>query len=410
MIGHSNKSDSPSSATRRQIDLKEWESSQVSLDASEIVDLLRWPANILKVQMLAGGICKIQPAGVVGRLRLGAVDLRITPKYPMPSLLAMLAEVHELARLDHLPVGYEKSPDIADLLIQIFLHQADWVVRKGLKRTYIQEDEELVAGRGRIDLRRTVGHHARGRAVLQCRFEDHSLDGPENRLLMSALLTVASCTGLSVPRRNLAQQIASEFVGVRGCKQASSDSGKFKPDRLTSHYFPALPLARLVLQGIGITHKFGIVEGDGFLLNMNQLFESFVGRRLKKTLSFDRVQVFPQQTFPFDADRQAELRPDLVVQSPLGQRIVVDTKYKIGSVPEPSDLYQMLAYCRILNVTHGVLVTVGTGYPMRYNVLDGVTTIEVIPVDLNGTISKIDKSLKCLSDRILEILAITSDC
>ncbi|MEX1028359.1 MAG: hypothetical protein WD049_10215 [Candidatus Paceibacterota bacterium] len=389
-------------SSQRQLDLVEWGSLDVSLSSTEIAELLRCPSKVFQIQTLPGGMCRLQCGPVVGRLQFGTVDVRILPKYPMPSLLAMLAEVHELAQLTPQLVGYDTSPEVVDLLVQIFLGQVERVVRQGLRRTYIEEDEELVAVRGRIDLRRTVDLHLRGKAKAQCRYEDFTLDGPENGTLLAALRAITAARMLPVVRRNVGHRAAAEFVGVRPRFQRGADPVAF--DRLNQHYHPALQLAQLILECMGVTQDFGMTEADGFMLNMNQLFERFVERRLRKLLTVDGIQVRAQKQSSFDVLKQSAIQPDLLIQSRHGQRVVADTKYKVGTKPDPSDLYQMLTYCRVLNIANGVLFTVGTGQLRRYEVLDGVTTIEVIPVDLDGTVSDIDKSLLILASRVTELL------
>lgn len=361
---------------------------------------------MLQVQALPGGMCRLRPGAVVGRLQFGIVDIRILPKYPMPSLLAMLVEVHEMAQLTPDLVGYDTSPEVVDLLVQIFLGQVERVVRQGLRRTYIQEDEELVAVRGRIDLRRTVGLHLRGKAKVQCRYEEYTLDGPENGTLLAALRAITGTRILPVVRRNLAHRIASEFVGVRPVFKRRTDFRPVEYDRLNQHYYPALQLAQLILQCMGVTQDFGMTEADGFMLNMNQLFEKFVRRKLEKLMDAYGVQVRAQKKSSFDVQNQADIQPDLLIQSRHGQRVVADTKYKVGTTPEPGDLYQMLTYCRVLNIANGILITVGKGQERRYDVLDGDTTIEVIPVDLGGTLSDIDKSITHLARRIRVLMQI----
>lgn len=412
MITSTTELNSPQKMTKfdqgRQLKLVEWEPLDIVLSPAEVSSLLRCPPSVLQVQTLPDGACRLRPGPIIGRLRLGSIDLRILPKYPMPSLLAMLVEVHELAKLTPDLVGYDTSPDVVDLLVQIFLGQTEGVVRQGLKRTYLQRDEELVAVRGRLDARRTVELHLRGHAKVQCRHEEYTLDGPENGTLLGALHAIQESRVLPVIRRNLAHRMATEFVGVTQRVPDTSKSRHVEYDRLNQHYYPALQLAELILHSMGVTQEFGSAEADGFLLNMNQLFERFVHRKLQKLLTPDGVQVRVQKKSPFDVQKQAEIQPDLLIQGRHGRRVVGDTKYKIGTTAEPGDLYQMLTYCRVLNVANGILITAGTGERRTYDVLDGATTIEVIPVDLGGTVTAIDRSLTIVANRIRELLQIAS--
>lgn len=199
----------------RQIELTEWQGRDVALSPSDAADLCGGPSNVLQIQRLHDGMYRLQPRAVVGRLRLGRVDVLIRPKCPMPSLLAMLVEAYELAGLTPQFAGFDRSAEVVDLLVQIFLKQVDLIVRQGLKRAYIAEEEELIAVRGRIDLRKTLGLHAAGKATVHCGHEEYTLDGPENGTLLAALNAIANSDALPIVRRNLAYRLSTEFPGVR---------------------------------------------------------------------------------------------------------------------------------------------------------------------------------------------------
>ena len=151
----------------------------------------------------------------------------------------------------------------------------------------------------------------------------------------------------------------------------------------------------------------GGVQSSGFLLSMHDLFERFVFRRLSGLLSAHGLVVRGQLTMPFDADGQATIRPDLVIHTNNRIRLVADTKYKDVSAPEPADLYQMLAYCRVMKIDYGLLITAGKQTPMTYRVSDGETVIDVRSVDLDGPIADVNKSVEALATWIRK--HVTSD-
>ncbi|PHR90086.1 MAG: hypothetical protein COA78_35445 [Blastopirellula sp.] len=354
--------------------------------------------------MLPSGATRLTAGSYVGRMRFNDVDVVIRPKRSMPSLLTLLAEVHDLTNLVPELAGYQTTPEIVDLLIQIFLRQIDGLVRSGLKRTYVNCEEELVPVRGRIDVPRSLALHMRGRARVWCSFEDFTLNCVENQALLAALLAISPNGGLLQARRRVAHKLSGDFVGVSALPMTAKNVQAINCDRLSKHYEPVLRLAQVILASMGLSNDFGGVESNGFLLNMNSLFEKFIYRRLLHLLSPDGITVNEQSNFAFDEQQQAIIRPDLVIQSPRGLRLVADTKYKDKYKPEPADLYQMLAYCRVMHVTHGILITLGNRETRRYSVCDGETTIEVIAVNLDGSIQDIHASVDTLACQIRERL------
>lgn len=85
--------------------------------------------------------------------------------------------------------------------------------------------------------------------------------------------------------------------------------------------------------------------------------------------------------------------------------MVADTKYKLDGAPTPGDLYQMLAYCRILQVPRGLLITVGEAGRRSFRVKDNSTTIDVFPVPLSHSIGEIEGTLVALARHVLDCFA-----
>ena len=65
----------------------------------------------------------------------------------------------------------------------------------------------------------------------------------------------------------------------------------------------------------------------------------------------------------------------------------------------------MLAYCRVLKVPWGILITAGNAVGRMLEVKDDYTRIVVIPVSLDATIAEIDASLEKLAGRVLDLLS-----
>lgn len=380
----------------RRIELTEWLPRDVVLSEAELQGVLSSPAQI-QVQALRNGVYRLRPGSSVGLINLEAIQLLIIPKCEMPALLFMLADVYEFASLLPQLADYESSSDIVDLLVQMFLAQTATVIRQGLRRTYVTEQDELIVARGRIGMRESSALHLQGRPRLSCTFEDFTLNGVENQLLLAALNHIWKRPLHGVHRRSLARRLAAEFEGVIPKVPGAEQLRRVRRDRLNMHYWPAVGLAELILQQSGLTAQFGEVSSNGFLIDMNKLFETFVCRRLRKTLAPLGIATNSQVSEYLDEEKTTRIIPDLCFTAPTGIRLVGDTKYKTGKTAASADLYQMLTYCRIMKIRHGVLITVGNREAMRHNIRDGETVIDVIPVDLSGSVDDINSSINQLA-------------
>ena len=97
---------------------------------------------------------------------------------------------------------------------------------------------------------------------------------------------------------------------------------------------------------------------------MNDLFEAFIGRSLKRAFEPHRVRLQARGEFALKDEANDEwlfaLRPDAIVEKP--GCIVLDTKWKaleparldLGVAPD--DIYQMLAYCRAYRADRAILL------------------------------------------------------
>ncbi|WP_371103159.1 McrC family protein, partial [Streptomyces sp. PU_AKi4] len=158
-------------------------------------------------------------------------------------------------------------------------------------------------------------------------------------------------------RRRLLHQrarLADVAVPVRG-----RPLPEWRPSRLNARYHHALWLARAVLEDASPEHGPGGLRVEGFLFDMNKLFEDFVTVALREALRGSGYVARFQDPLHLDEARTIRMKPDLVLYGPgRAPCAVADAKYKAerpGGYPD-ADLYQMLAYCTALGLGEGHLV------------------------------------------------------
>jgi 5-methylcytosine-specific restriction enzyme subunit McrC len=127
---------------------------------------------------------------------------------------------------------------------------------------------------------------------------------------------------------------------------------------------------------------------NGFLLAMPQLFEDFVTVALREALEgFYGGKVIGQsRDYHLDKDDRVPLRPD-ILWCLGGQAVAVaDAKYKAekpAGYPN-ADLYQLLAYCTVLDLKVGHLIYAkGNEEPVRHVVRSAGTEIICHALDLS---------------------------
>ena len=221
--------------------------------------------------------------------------------------------------------------------------------------------------RGRLDVRRQFTRLAVRPDRLACRYDELSEDTPLNRVLKAAVSRLAGVVRSAANGRLLAE-LAARFEFVGESRDPLREPVRF--DRTDAAFRDLHRLARLFLSGDWQNTAAGRAAGFALLFPMNDLFEKFVGRSLKRALAPCHLHVRLQdQRHSALTDENGgslfELRPDAVVEKEKTFS-VVDTKWKELKPKEKNlgvsqgDVYQMLAYARAYGAERAILI-----YPRR---------------------------------------------
>ncbi|MFA3839564.1 McrC family protein [Streptomyces aureus] len=292
-----------------------------------------------------------------------ALTLRIVPKTPVRRLFFLLgfsldpARAWRQERDGIVDVGaYE---DVVPALAYAVERQIDRALREGVLQGYQRVEESALVVRGRIREAEQIRRQFGRTPPIEITYDAYTPDIPENRILRAACEALLRLPGVPHDvRRRLGHQrvrLADAAPLVRG-----RDLPGWTPSRLNTRYQPALRLSESVLRGTSPEHRAGELPLDGFLFDMNALFEDFVTGALREAVREHGLTGRLQDAHHFDTASKIRMRPDLVVHQPDGRTpvAVIDAKYKTekaGSYPS-ADLYQMLAYCTVLGLSEGHLV------------------------------------------------------
>ena len=230
--------------------------------------------------------------------------------------------------------------------------------RKGLYRGYISESDELPYVRGSIDVVSAALNAKRGIPSVPCRYEDHTADLDENRILHWTLHAVRR----QALRR---EQVRIELDRARRALAGTVTLRHFSPadcvnrlyHRLNDDYAPMHGLCRFILEQTGPTIQSGDRTFMPFELDMPSLFEAFVAEWLRINGPPD-VIVRPQHRAQLGANFQIHIHVDILLcEKASGRPIaVLDTKYKLAERPADEDIYQISFYARELLTNRAILV------------------------------------------------------
>ena len=349
----------------------------------------------------------LAPASFVGTIRIADHEFLIRPKVPLKNLLALMDVEVASENWQREVVGLSNDADLLAVMARLFCVACESATRRGVRRSYVSQKERLVAPRGRIDIREIVRSPGT-LSPLPCVFDEHTANNRLNQILRAGLRRARRVPALGASwQRRLLMQIA-ELDGVDDVAQGDwSWVDRWEPDPMEQHYATAVRLAHMLLVGSSLQSSFGDAEANTFLLNMNSLFEAWVGRRLVEHCRAH--EIIEQDKLDLDRDGFVKMKPDIVARSREGQVVAVaDCKYKKlapdGDGKNP-DYYQALAYATAYGLDEAWLIYArlpGDAESKDVVVRNVGVSLRTFGVDLSGSIDSAIAQLRDFSDRITE--------
>lgn len=333
---------------------------------------------------LSGAPWRLRSTGLVGFLPLGgdrATALRIAPKVPIASILALIERAYDLDSL-RWHDGMDAATTIEGLfevLVSLLCHRIGVRIRQGLYRAYVDERDELQVARGRVAPRETIARSLRGSVGLVCDFEELTDDLDDNRLLLWTLDRVRRVALRRADvRRALREQHRTLAAALTLTPFPSTACVGRVYHRLNADYRPIHALCRAVLDACGAATAVGPTESIPFTVDMPRLFERFVARWLAAELPAWAID--PQHRITLADDLAYPV--DIVVRDRVSGRpvAVIDTKYKDHDRPSPDDLQQVVFYAVALGCDRAWLL-----YPRPVparQIVAGPVTVTTLAIDL----------------------------
>ena len=346
--------------------LRELEERYLSLQPSEADLLLRRHSTQIVLTPVHGSTSQwlIRPVHCCGVIALPTGRaLFIEPKATIANLWRLLVTAYDLVELGEERVRLQTSGELLLSLAAIFVRRCEDIITGGLLHGYRSRADDLRALRGRLDVIASLRRPPANRHRLPCRYDEFTVDVPENRLLHWALHLVGGlrCAGRLGWLRDRVHECLAHMTMVPLVPATATDFAGLRFHSLNRHYRTPLALAELLVSSLGITHRPGRSEMPPLLLDMPSVFERFVRGLLQGELTPAglRVRYCAHGRMLDEAGRLA-LLPDVLVTRRQTPACVVDAKYKLAgarsSPLDASDVYQMLAYCVAYEVSDAVLV------------------------------------------------------
>lgn len=217
---------------------------------------------------------------------------------------------------------------LSPLLVVQFLLIVKQITDRGLRKGYVSREQNLSKVKGRIDFRKNeirnvwTGHKER----VFCRYDEFSVDTPENRYLKRALLIASNMISLMSEH----QSFSTIYALCNRCLSAFNEISDTLEDypiinrknKLYREYSDALRFARMIIRkeemSVNSRHKTAFDIVPVFRIDMALLFEHYVLAKLREKYGKKSViyQLKGSNTF----------YPDFIINSG-DTRVIADAKY-----------------------------------------------------------------------------------
>lgn len=309
----------------------------------------------------------------VGVIQVGETTIEVLPKADrsdadksiwrnvLISMLRMVTSI-EVGVTSKSNLRLSKN-SIFDMYIELFLKECERLTHQSLSKSYRKVTVNQTALRGRLhipgQIRNNLIHKERFHAEYSTYDYDHILNQ-----VMKETLHVLTQLPIRLDLRSRVKRQTLFFDKVSRQKISEEKLNLIKLNRKTERYAEALSIARLILLNYHPNVSTGTNHILSLMFDMNQLWELFVIKVVKRHLSLRyRVETKKSKVFWSSAHSRKKLNPDIILEplSNAGEKIIIDTKWKTPSDLRPSDndLRQIYAYNRLFHSSHGILLYPG---------------------------------------------------
>ncbi len=244
--------------------------------------------------------------------------------------------------------------NLYEIFINMYIQEVRQIVKHGLKSGYVEQEENRNYYKGKLIVNKHLQANLAHKERFYVGYEEFHINRPENRIVKATLEKLHKITGSAENSKEIRQLLVS-FEMVDKSTAYDKDFSKIVIDRNTKEYENLIKWSKVFLMNKSFTTFSGNVTSRALLFPMEQVYESYVAKELRKIFAPDGWCVSTQESRYYlfvEPRRQFNLRPDIVIRKN-GRTIILDTKWKrlINSEGanygiSSSDMYQMYAYSK----------------------------------------------------------------
>jgi len=288
-------------------------------------------------------------------------------KIPINNIYHMLCYAWDvLKEKDIVKVEIPDNYSMLEFFAKILNSGTNYLIRKGLDRGYIEENDELACIKGKIDFSNSLRKLSFYNAKAYCTYDNFTYDVLHNRVLKSTFNNILKIKDLDKELRKEITKTSRYFIDVGDTEINRKIVQSIKLNRNNHIYRLLLEICLLIEENLAINEKNGEVYFKDFVEDprqMSTLYEKFIFNYYKKKLpikkpkskiSVKRDEIQWSLDNPVDEETKRylpKMKTDVSIYIN-DRKIILDAKYyqdplKVNYEKEElysSNLYQLFAY------------------------------------------------------------------
>jgi len=310
---------------------------------------------------------RISAGPYIGSAEFENFILTVNPKF---------TELKNIGRLIHYAYGIKEKDIFLDsevkfleaknqpmeLIIYLYVHFCQKLLRKGLSKSYQTKHDNIPYVRGKLLLQNQLKNDARFNLRFDCEFDEFTSDNLDNQILLYCLQKCYQLTKESFTKKVIRKIIHQMDTEVTLKLIILSDFEKISYTRLNSHYKNSHILGKLILKHLGILNlqkqKTSFIVP--YFIPMFRVFEKFLTRLFEENYPLAiKEQVSTDSWIAKDLPR--EITPDIITYDSTRkekgtENSIIDAKYMALEKFGESELYQIIFYLHDYNRKTGYAI------------------------------------------------------
>ena len=290
----------------------------------------------------------------------------MSSKIPVKNIYYMLCYAwNVLEQSESVLVGSEKFDNIYNLLGRIYITGTNSLIKRGLSRSYIQEQEEMSTLKGKVKIADSIKRQTFQHGRMVCQYDNFSADMKLNQIIKATINILLKVPQLDWELKKKLQKLRIYFASIQDIQLSKPLFSSNRLNRNNQHYRMLINISELIYEGL-ITRETGnqVVFSD-FIRDrqMAKLYEKFVLNFYKKHLFSENFHIHsPKLQWKLDSDVNEEnlsllpeMRTDIVIENKRkNTQLIIDTKFYGETLVSGNwtnieklrtgHLYQILAY------------------------------------------------------------------